>query len=75
MFILYFIPSNFSITFSQAIHSSVMISKSGTALRSPLLNISLTIDKRFHIPSGSLPLKGLKRDDHSAAAGGAVVHK
>lgn len=60
---------------SQAMHSSVMISKSGTAFRSFLLNISRTILSKFHIPSGSLPLNGRSNEVHSAAAGGATVLK
>ena len=63
------------LTCSQAMHSSVMISKSGTAFLSFLLNISMTIESKFHIPSGSLPRKGRNSDVHSAAAGGAVVDK
>lgn len=48
------------------------ISKSGAALLSLLLNISLTMDRRFQMPSGSLPLSGLSKQAHSAAAGGSV---
>lgn len=48
------------------------ISKSGAALLSLLLNISLTMDRRFQIPSGSLPLSGRSKQAHSAAAGGSV---
>ena len=59
-----------------------------------LLYISLTIDSKFHIPSGSRPgklrveafynilvssilspLSGRRKDDHSAALGGAVVER
>lgn len=58
---------------SHAIHSSVMISNNGIALRSVLLNISRTIDSKFHMPSGSRPRNGRSNEDHSAAAGGAVV--
>lgn len=36
------------------------------------LNISLTMERRFQIPSGSRPLRGLSRHAHSAAAGGSV---
>lgn len=60
---------------SQAMHSSVMISNNGIALRSVLLNISRTIDNKFHMPSGSRPRNGRNNEDHSAAAGGAVVLK
>jgi len=52
--------------------SSVRISRRGTALLSFLCSSSLTIDSRFHIPSGSLPLSGRSRLCHSAAAGGAL---
>lgn len=48
------------------------ISSSGAALLSRLLNISLTIERRFQMPSGSLPLRGRSRQAHSAAAGGSV---
>lgn len=53
----------------------MIISKRGMALRSFRLNISLTMERRFHMPSGSLPLRGLNKDDHSAATGGAVELK
>lgn len=65
----------FLLTCSQAMHSSVIISNNGTAFLSFLLNISRTIDSKFHIPSGSLPRRGRRRELHSAAAGGAVVVK
>lgn len=64
-----------SITFSVAKHSSVIISNRGIELRSFLLNISRTIESRFHIPSGSRPLSGLNKEAHSAATGGAVELK
>lgn len=63
------------LTCSQANTSSVMISNNGIAFLSLRLNISLTIDNKFHIPSGSRPRNGLRRELHSAAAGGAVVLK
>ena len=53
--------------------SSVMISRRGMALLSLRRNISLTIERRFHMPSGSLPLRGRSKLCHSAAAGGAVA--
>lgn len=53
-------------------HCSVRISSRGAALLSRLLNISLTMDRRFQMPSGSRPLKGRRRHAHSAAAGGSV---
>lgn len=52
-----------------------MISSKGMALRSFLLNISRTMERRFHMPSGSRPLNGRSNDAHSEAAGGAVVLK
>lgn len=61
------------LTCSHAIDSSVIISNKGRAFLSLRLNISLTMDNKFHIPSGSLPLRGRRRLVHSAAAGGAVV--
>jgi len=66
---------NFSITWSQLRHSSVITSNKGTAFRSSRLNISLTIDSKFHMPSGSRPLRGLRRLLHSADAGGAALLK
>jgi len=30
------------------------------------------MDRRFQMPSGSLPRRGLRRQAHSAAAGGSV---
>lgn len=51
------------------------ISRSGAALLSLLLNISLTMDRRFQMPSGSLPLRGLSKQAHSAAAGGSVEER
>lgn len=60
-------------TCSQAMTSSVIISSSGIAFRSLRLNISRTIDSRFHMPSGSRPRNGRNNEDHSAAAGGALV--
>lgn len=53
-------------------HCSVRISNRGAALLSLLLNISLTMDRRFQMPSGSLPRRGLSKQAHSAAAGGSV---
>lgn len=61
------------LTCSHAITSSVIISNKGIAFLSFLLNISLTIESKFHMPSGSLPRSGRSNEDHSAAAGGALV--
>jgi hypothetical protein len=44
-------------------------------LRSWRLNISRTMESKFHMPSGSRPLNGRNRLLHSAAAGGAVELK
>lgn len=66
---------NYLFTCSQAMISSVMISNSGIPFLSLRLNISRTMESRFHIPSGSRPLNGRRRDVHSAAAGGALVLK
>lgn len=55
--------------------SSVKTSRSGTAFLSCLLNISRTMDNKFHMPSGSRPLNGRNKLLHSAAAGGAVELK
>ena len=41
-------------------HCWVMISNKGIELPSLRRNISRTIDNKFHIPSGSRPLNGLK---------------
>lgn len=62
-------------TCSHDMISSVKTSKSGTALRSWRLNISRTMESKFHMPSGSRPLNGRNRLLHSAAAGGAVELK
>lgn len=50
----------------------MMTLSSNIALLSFLLSISLTIDKRFQIPSGSLPLRGFSKFVYSKDATGAV---
>lgn len=63
------------ITCSISRHCWVMISNRGMLFRSLRRYISLTIDKRFHIPSGSRPRKGRRNDTHSNAEGGAVLER
>ena len=52
-----------------------MISSKGILFLSLRLNISRTMESKFHIPSGSRPRSGLKKLHHSAADGGAVVER
>ena len=56
-------------------HCRVTISSRGIEFLSFLLYISLTMERRFHMPSGSRPRSGRRKEDHSAALGGAVVDK
>ena len=59
-------------TWSHTIHSSVSILRRLTALLSLLRHISRTMERRFQMPSGSRPLRGLSRLVHSADAWGAL---
>lgn len=62
-------------TWSHATASSVSTSNKCKALSSFLRNISLTIDNKFHKPSGSRPRNGRNRFVHSVVAGGADCDK
>ncbi|RNA04317.1 hypothetical protein BpHYR1_041828 [Brachionus plicatilis] len=56
-------------------HSDVRVLSSGMAFLSFCLNISLIIETRFHIASGSRPLSGLRRLVYSADAADEACSK
>ena len=56
-------------------HCCVTISRRGMLLRSLRRYISRTMERRFHMPSGSRPRSGRRKEHHSAAEGGAEVER